>query len=218
MKHKILFLFFFSSVNMLSAQKSSVSVDKNNFFYVGLDNPITVTVENCSCNSLRVKTSNGKIIGSGCSYIYRIDTSIVKNLSNWYTYIIVSKKMKGKTQNLSKFFFRLKSVPDPFPKVGNSIKDNISLEELKNTRLLKAEMESFDYSINFKVNSFTVSAIRSDSKLCNEINNLGNRFNEETILLINQLKKNDIIIFDNIFVNGEDGSLRHLKPLSLMVL
>ena len=45
------------------SQKFSVSPDKNNVFYIGVDNPITIAVENTSCNSLIVKSTNGKISG-----------------------------------------------------------------------------------------------------------------------------------------------------------
>ena len=45
-----------------NAQHFAIASDNNNVLYVGLDNPLSISAENCPCSQLIVKTNNGKVI------------------------------------------------------------------------------------------------------------------------------------------------------------
>ncbi|MEI9957809.1 MAG: hypothetical protein WDM90_16260 [Ferruginibacter sp.] len=58
-----------------------------NVFYLGVDNPVTITVENTSCKDLIIKTDNGSNTGNGCERIFHGNKVGVAN-------IIVFKRVK----------------------------------------------------------------------------------------------------------------------------
>jgi hypothetical protein len=70
---KNLILIFIAQVYMLplQAQHFALGFDKFNLAYIGLDNPISIAVENCPCNSIVLKVENGTVTGKNCNYIFR---------------------------------------------------------------------------------------------------------------------------------------------------
>jgi hypothetical protein len=50
-------------------QKFSVAAEKENILYIGMDNPISITVDNLSSKSIIVKTDNGEITGNDGQYV-----------------------------------------------------------------------------------------------------------------------------------------------------
>lgn len=69
-KYLSLFLILLTFKNS-HGQKFSIAADKMNILYVGVDNPITIAVENSSNKSIIIKTNNGKITGNNGSYTFR---------------------------------------------------------------------------------------------------------------------------------------------------
>src|SRR5664279_4244911 len=93
----ILIIFFCYSIS--SAQKFSISADRNNILYVGLDNPLTIAVENYPSNSIIVETDNGTIEGSSGKYIFRANKRGKAD-------VILYKRIKGQTKEIGRDEFR----------------------------------------------------------------------------------------------------------------
>ena len=54
-----------------TAQQFTVTNDRMNIVYLGVDNPISVSVENLKNNDLRVEASNGTLTGRKGKYLFR---------------------------------------------------------------------------------------------------------------------------------------------------
>jgi hypothetical protein len=88
--HFFCFLFalclaFFQS----AAQQLAAETMKNNVFYIGRDNPLTIVVTGFSCKDIVVKTDNGKIERTGdCEYnaVPQRAHSTVRKIETWFVF------------------------------------------------------------------------------------------------------------------------------------
>lgn len=210
MKKEIVFLFLICSFFISPAQKFSIAADKTNIFYLGVPNPLTIAVENYSCNAITVKTNNGKVSGRSGSFIYEATSAGI-------TDIILFRRIKGHLKEIGRSTFRIKNIPDPIAKVGPSAGGNISKVVLRNQQYIRAELENFDFQLVFPIDSFTVCIIRGDTCLYKEINNSGNKFEQGLTTALNEIKKGDTVIFKKIFAHYPDRSQTVLNPILLFI-
>ena len=210
MKKSILFLFFLGFCFITKAQVFAIAADANNIFYSGLDNPVTIAVEKYSHKSIIVTTDNGKITGSDGKYIFF-------TAKTGRADIILSVKINGRLKEVGRSSFRVKPIPDPIPKVGPSAGGFINKVVLRNQQFLRADYECCGFEAHAMIDSFTVCITRGDTCLYNEIKNTGGKFNEKVMYALSEIKKNDTVVFKEIFAKGPEGTQRVLTPILLFV-
>ena len=209
MNRPLLSIAFFLIVLPSSGQSFTVSADKMNVLYVGVDNPISVTVENYSCESIAVSTNNGKITGSNCQYIFSGGTVGVANIA-------VYKKVKGKMQVIGIWPFRIKHLPLPVFKIASG-KLSMSKVEIANQQYVRAELENFDINIKYTIDSFKVCIIPNDTCKFSSKTNYGNEISEEIRNDFKALKQNDAVLFKDIFIRRPDGTQEMLAPIVITI-
>jgi hypothetical protein len=204
MNRTLLIIISVLSFSCSSGQKFTVSADKMNELYIGVDNPISVTVENMSCEDITVTTNNGKISGSNCRYIFSGGTIGPANIA-------VYKKVKGKMQVIGIWPFRVKHLPLPVFKIAHG-KDKISKPEIANQEYVRAEFENIDLDSHFIIDSFKVCIVSSDTCKFSIKTNYGNKISEEIRDEFKKLKQNDVVVFKDIFIKQPDGTEAKLEP------
>jgi hypothetical protein len=178
--------------------------------YVGIDNPISIAVENVSCKSLIIKASQGQITGSAGSYIYR--GSKVGPVE-----IDVFTKSKGHLKKLGSQFFRLKLLWDPtFCFASRCENGEISKEQLKNQQFVRAELMNSDFQMIAGIKDFTVCIVRNND-IYRSIFNAGNQLNDSITASFQLAQLNDSVIFKNIHIDWF-GYPRTLSPLRLVIV
>ena len=192
-----------------SAQHFSVANDRQNIAFVGIENPITVAVENVSARSVYVKTDNGIIAVEDGRYIFRPDHP------GWAN-IIVFKKANTKLIEVGKWPFRVHQISDPIFKIGSGL-DSIRKVELANQEFARAEPNGDFGDYNPRLDSFTVCIIRIDSFSYVEKINVGNKISDEIKKEFSKLKTNDIVLFKNINAIMPDGKKRKLKSRGITI-
>ena len=217
MKTAFLVLLFQFFLTVVFAQQVAIATDKTSVFYLGVDNPLTVTAENCPCHNLVVKTDNGKITGTGCKLSYwgnTVGTATIK----------VYKRTQGTLKKIGSNVFRVKRIPAPSFKIGpygGSIYANLERKAKKvviaNQQFVRAEFDWIGIDANFPVDSFYVTIFYTDSSKTKTFFNTSNAIRQELREAFSILKKDDIIIFDKIFVKGLDGLEWELDPLILSI-
>lgn len=111
-------------------------------------------------------------------------------------------------------------IPDPVVKVkgdnlGNysiSVKDLLSAERLE----AKLEINNLNYFPG-RINSFKVVRIHN-GKEEESVNNYGELFQSPTQKVLGALKKNDLLIFDNVNMSLVDGSTRSAAPIIYKII
>ncbi len=185
-------------------QHFSISADRNNVLYIGVDNPISIAVENFPSEQIGVKANKGDIQGTGKRYVYRGDEP--GNI-----WIILYNK--ATLEEIGRSSFRLNYIPSPVPYVGPSGGGNIQAVVLKSQKYIRAQLENFDFEVSYNINSFTLNVIRTDTCFFKEIKGVGNLLSNEVLEALSIIRKNDIVIFKNIYANGPDRRSLLLTPI-----
>ena len=106
-------------------------------------------------------------------------------------------------------------IPDPIVKVkGDNLSNyTISVRDLLNAERLEAKLEI--NNLNYfpgRINSYKVIRIHN-GKEEESANNYGELFQSPTQKVMGALKKNDLLIFDNVNISLVDGSTRTSAPI-----
>lgn len=187
-----------------------VSPTKMNVLYIGVDNPVDISVPGVPKENIVATMTNGTIKPDSKTggWIVRPTTG---DLTAKKTNISVTAEIDGSKREMGSAPFRVKMVPDPVAKVdlkkGGSIARSVLLAQTG----VFAEIENFDFEMPFKVTSFDVSANIQGSEVVESSNS--NKFTNAQKELIKRLRRDDKVFFENIKARGEDNITRNLPPL-----
>jgi len=176
----------------------TISPSKMNVFYVGVDNPVDISVPG-GPEKIIPNISSGKIRPEGKNWIVYDLPKGVRDAT-----INVNAVFSGKTKSMGATTFRLKPVPDPIAKVGGKNEGPIAKSILLASPYVYAEMPvGFDFDLKFTVTSFTfVTNVGGD---VSTTKTQGNRLTPDIVKMIQNAKKNTRIWFEEINVKGPDG-------------
>lgn len=166
----------------------SVSADKMNVFYIGVDNPITVAAAGVASGDVRVSVTGAASKKSGNN-----------------TKLVVTGKSVGeakvnvtaKGQNLGSFDFRVKRIPDPVAMVGNSKGGKLRSNVFKSQTGLYAKLVNFDFKAQCNITGFELLYIpkRADAV---PSTNVGGSFTPSSKRLVDLAKPGDAYLVRNI--------------------
>jgi len=185
-----------------------VSPSKMNVFYIGVDNPVSVSVPGSDPNKVEASLAGAQgtltKVKPG-EYIAKI-TGGTK-----CTIPVTAKKPDGKgSTNMGAPEFRIKRIPDPTPMIlGKKSNESISLAELKAAGFISCVLENFDFQAGFSVISFEFGA--NVGGAYRSANITGGKFGSEMTTIMNSLKPGSKIFFSDIKAKGPDGSVRNLS-------
>lgn len=168
----------------------NVSADKMNVFYIGVDNPISVSAAGVSSNDLQVTGSGSGIkltsTGNG-KFNVRVGTPGEAKVT-----------VSGGGLQPTSFDFRVKRIPDPVAKLTNKQKGGaIPSGVFKAQAGVLAELESFDFDARCDIQGFNIVRVprREDPKIAV---NPGGRFRAEAAAIVNQARPGDRFFFENV--------------------
>ncbi|WP_081485204.1 type IX secretion system motor protein PorM/GldM [Marinilabilia salmonicolor] len=189
-----------------------ISPTKMNVFYIGVENPVEVSVPGVPSENLNVRITNArmrKIRGNEYS------VSPNANSSGKQAIVSVSTTLNGQTQNLGSQPFRIKRVPDPVATVAGMRGGGIGKNLLLAQRAVIAKMDNFDFDLKFNVINFRISTIR-DGYL-QFVDSESGVITTEQKDLIRGVGVGGVVLFNNIQAKGPDGSTRDLGSLSFTI-
>jgi len=185
----------------------AVSLDKMNVFYIGVDNPITVSAAGVNSNELKVNASGVTLTPNGKSKY------IVKPTKPGTASITVS----GGGLAPTKFDYKVKRIPDPVVKLGKATGGNIKSGIFKAMPGLIPWLENFDFEAKCQIQGFEVTRVakRADPVVGT---NSGGSFSGKAANMIKAAKAGDLFLFENI--KGKcpgDSAGRDLGSLSFKI-
>lgn len=186
-----------------------ISPTKMNVFYVGVDNPVSLAVPGMSADVISAEITNGELIKSGTDYIVRPKQAGKKCEITVYA---TKNKQKKKLQTKE---FRVKEVPDPVAKVAGFKEGSIKRNVLTAAGGISVEMENFDFEMKFTVQSFNMFTVVDG--YVQDASSKSASFSAEQLKLIRNLKRNQLLIIEQIVVKGPDGTTRKLSSLSFKI-
>lgn len=187
----------------------AVSATKMNVFYLGVDNPIDVSVAGVPPDAVSISVTNG-------TYVKRRGGYIVKPRRPGNSFVIVSAEIDGKKRQVGRSEFRVKTVPDPSASVADKKGGPINQNLLEKQIGVAAKMpEDFDFDLSFRVTKFKVSA--NVGGFFKEIETRGYKFTREQKNLIKSLGRGDRVWIEEIEAVGPDGIPRKLPPIPFIL-
>ncbi len=162
------------------------SADKMNVFYIGVDNPISISAIGFPSKDLKVSMMGGSITKrNNAQYIVRVErTGECK--------IFVEANGIKKTSR-----FRVKYIPSPIAKLAGQTGGEIDRELFKSELGLNAVLENFDFDARCKVFGFDLSHIRPKGEIV-KLYNEGYRYTMSTKELIRKAETSDLYLFENV--------------------
>lgn len=193
----------FSQSYQVSAPTAVVSADKMNVLYIGVDNPISVSVPGVPRESIRASIGNGTLNGSNGTYTARVTSAGTTEIS-------VSAEVGGEVRSLGSQTFRVRTVPPPIPKFGGINSGALSASVAKVQPGVFAVLENFDFDMEFTVTRFTmiISRRRADPFVQTASSNA---LTPQMKQALSTVAAGDVIAIDDIYVRGGDGTNRKLE-------
>ncbi|MDX1943692.1 MAG: gliding motility protein GldM [Saprospiraceae bacterium] len=167
----------------------TVSAEKMNVFYIGVDNPLGVSAAGISSNELNVSISGGG--GS------------LRKVNNGKYIVTVTEPTDNCRINVSgggikdSKPFRVKRIPDPIPMLGRSKGGGMGNGEFKGQDGLLTVLENFDFEARCEVQSYKLVYIaKREDAVDND--NVGPRYNAASRRLVERAKPGDTYYFRDI--------------------
>jgi gliding motility-associated protein GldM len=198
--------FHFKDEFIVAKPGLTISPSKMNVFYIGVDNPVDISVPG-GPERILPSVSVGTIRADGKQWV-------VSGLPNGVKEAIVSVSavFSGKTKSMGSSTFRLKKIPTFNASVdGNQDGTVISRSDIPVGYINAAKPVGFDFDLAYRITSFVfVSDI--DGSIV-EKNIQGNRVPDDLLAKIKRAKKNNRIWIENIMAVGPGGE-QQLKNIS----
>jgi len=189
-----------------------VSPIKMNVLYRGIDNPIAISVPGIPQEALTATISTGTLNKQADgTYIAKVKKGAEAKVS-------VSAEVNGNKKQIGTFDFRLKSVPDPVAKFAGktSVDNTVKKSQLTASLGVIAELKDFVFDLNYPIRSFDITVVMGgDVKTLSSSNN---RLTSQQKELLKEVRRNQVVIVENIKATAPDGTVRKLGSINLRVI
>ncbi|WP_071792539.1 type IX secretion system motor protein PorM/GldM [Saccharicrinis aurantiacus] len=196
---------------IVNAPSVVISPTKMNVFYGGVENPVDISVPGVSASQLKVNMSNVSFKKKGNSYIVVPKPGTAGKTSKITVYAMID----GVKQKVGSQTFRIKRVPNPIARVAGTTGGKVGKNVILAQKAVFAEMDDFDFDLEFKVTRFSISALKGGFIIDEQ--SKSNRITNEQRELIKGLSRGSKVSFENIRAKGPDGSTRDLGTVTLVV-
>lgn len=187
---------------------AALMLDKMNVFYIGLDNPVTVS-SGTGDEKTNVAASGGGVTlrkTAPGKYVVRATTVGESTLT-----------ITGDGKSTA-YKFRVKRVPDPITTIGGTIEGGkIQKGVLGAQQGLIALLKNFDFDAKFEVQGFEFTYVPKNGDLSAGVCS-GPRFNDQLVNAIKNCKPKDVFLIESVKVKGPDGTVRKIQGISVQII
>jgi gliding motility-associated protein GldM len=171
----------------------NVSADKMNVFYIGVQNPVSVSAAGVPTHTLKVSGVGGGMVmkpnGKG-KYMVTVSKPTPKASPAIIT-------VSGEGLKATTFPFRAKRIPDPVARLSKKSGGTMGNGEFKAQAGVGAFLDNFDFDATCKIQGYTLTFVAKRQDPVDSVNG-GARYNEKSKRLVRQAKPGDIFYFDNV--------------------
>ena len=203
----------FNSEYVVGQPSATISATKMNVLYIGVPNPVSISVPGASNEQVMATISGGggtltKATGSG-NYIVNVTTIGTCKIS-------ASAKMGTASKPMGSMDFRVKKVPDPVAYIANKRGGTITKQELIAAGGLTSRMEGFDFELSCPITGFTLTVKRGSDLI--SASSTSSRYTGEMSNFLNGVSRGSKVWFEDIRARGPQGETRNLGTISLKIM
>lgn len=185
----------------------SVSATKMNVFYIGVDNPVSISAGGVSPDQINASITNGTITRSGAEWVVRPSTPGKATVA-------VNAKLGDRMKSMGGVEYRVKNVPDPVAYIANSSGGPVSKDMVMAAGGIIPRMPAdFEFNLNFIITSFKFSGNRKGDII--DYGGNGNVLTSQMKEFIRGARRGEKIILEDIYAKGPDGKTRKLNSIVL---
>jgi len=208
-------LYPFRSAYTIAEPSINVSPDKMNVFYIGPDNPVTVSVSGFTAKQVKPALSGvrGSIRASGkpSKYIVTVQNQGKCNIS------VQAEISPGKWKNMGKKEFRVKRTPPPIASfMGVDGEGGLTPGKLKVGQGVMAKMVNFDFELKYFVTSFDLS-VDVGGGVFQTLPSKNNRLTPAMKKYLKKAKKGQRIIFENVKAKSAKTPIEKIPGITIKV-
>jgi gliding motility-associated protein GldM len=185
----------------------AVQLDKMNVFYIGVENPISVSAAGVSSNDVKVAATGVNVSNKGGGHF--IITASTPGEA------VLTVSAPGVSQ---RFTYRVKRIPDPTPMLGAKHRSKAMANgEFKAQGGIAAILENFDFDAKCDIAGFEATYLPKRQDPISKQNS-GARWNGDVQDMINKAKPGDAYFFDDIKCKCPgDAAARNLGGLAFKI-
>lgn len=187
-----------------------ISATKMNVVYIGLENPISVSVPGFSANKVDVRCDGGNLkkVGSGGEYMLTVDGKVRE--------VTITAAVEGKTMGFAKY--RVRQIPKPTPMLGPIEQSgSVSMGQLKAANFVLTALKDFAFEgVKFTPISWNLVYQPRNGQARVESGTSEQLTGPAKAMLMNA-RPGDRIILMNIKANGPAGAVPIPSSLALEV-
>ncbi len=204
----------FNSEYIVGTPSATISPTKMNVFYIGVDNPVSISVPGASNEQVTASITGGggtiaRAAGNGL-WTVKVTTPTQECMVN------VGAKMGTSSRSMGSMKFRVKRVPDPVATVAGVRGGQIAKGTLVAAGGIIPKMDNFDFELYFQITSFTLTMNKAGD-LVSEITS-GSKYSPKMISMLNSASRGQKIYFEDIKAKGPDGTTRNLGSIALKIM
>jgi gliding motility-associated protein GldM len=193
-----------------------VAADKMNVLFIGLDNPVSVSVPGVPNNKVKPSITGGTLsadpkLGAG-HYIANVTAGSPTATIN------VSAEIDNKQVPMGKFEFRVKTVPSPTASIADKETGNINKNLLLASPIIP-KMKDFYFELYWRITDFKMSITGKGTEYA-EYDGKGNVLTDKMKEAIQRARPGTKVFFEYmkaVQVNTKDATSRLLSPMSFII-
>ncbi len=193
----------FESEYFVAAPSATISPTNMNVFYIGVDNPLSISVPGANSKDIVATIS-----GAGGVLTKVKDGEYTVKVSKQETcQINVRAKIGGKEMDMGTMKFRTKRIPNPIAMVGKQQGGKIDKDVLAAQGGLRVEKGDFDFPVTYRIASFKVQIIGGgDAKPATTVT--GAKFPPDIIAQIKKARRGTKVYLEDITAVGPVGEVQ----------
>ncbi|MCB9360751.1 MAG: gliding motility protein GldM [Flavobacteriales bacterium] len=200
-------VFPFSNTFEVGKPSTTVAASAMNVFYMGIDNPVSVSAPMPNFKASGPGLRPGKGQGQ-----YVMKPTKVGNV----TINVTGTDESGKTVNLGKSEFRVKRIPNPVPYIAGKTGTCVMSKGDLGRGVIQAKMEGFEFDIKVAVKSFVLgTTVNGDYK---EAPCSGNRLDSKAQALVQRASRGQRFYLEKMKVTLPDGRTVELANINIKII
>jgi gliding motility-associated protein GldM len=204
----------FNSEYIVGTPSATISPTKMNVFYIGVENPVSISVPGASNEQVTASITGGggsivRAAGNGL-WTVKVTTPTQECMVN------VGARMGATSRSMGSMKFRVKRVPDPVAYVGGVKGGQIAKGTLIAAGGIIPRMDNFDFDLNFVITSFTLTMNKAGDLVSETIT--GPKYSAKMSSMLNGASRGQKVYFEDIKARGPDGTTRNLGSIALKIM
>jgi gliding motility-associated protein GldM len=189
-----------------------ISPVKMNVFYVGIPNPVSISVPSVPPRNIVPSVRNGNIYQTSPGRF-----EVKPDNANQQCIVSVKAKVEGKMRSYGSKECRVKDLPTPAAQVAQKGGGDIREEILRAQSGIFAEMEDFLFDLEYEIIQYTITTTDRGGYV-KTLRKEGYRFDQEVNdWFRNNLERGRKVNFEDLRAVGPDGGVKNLNPITFTI-